>query len=291
MHRAAIESEADLVIADYDVFDQLRSWHVSEVSRLLSEPEYDPFDPRLLASPAVWNKLYRRSVIDAARMEFSRVTVAEDVAFFPYVHECSKIVTVNETVCHYRRHTFVGDHRPPQPVSPRFVEDLCEAYECIRVSARRHLASGRVEVRSAGEHLSKPQSEAEAYAQEVTSRESTSLVNHWHHDMWVAPPPAVEMLVQRLSDVRAQMSFDAWNALLNRFRVYRLQETMEMHPDPASMPLVSVIAYHGDDRGEVLSACQVALCAEVPPVRAHDLIGRCWATARRASRSAEHRVP
>ncbi len=250
MYRAAIEHEADLVIADYDVFDQLRSWRVGEVSQLLSQPEYAPFDPRLLASPAVWNKLYRRSVIDAAGMEFSPVTVAEDVAFFPYVHECSKIVTLNEVVCHYRRHTFVGDNRPPQYVAPRFIEDLCEAYEDIRVSARRHLASGRVEVRSAGEHLPEPLGPAEAYVQEVTLRESTSLINHWHHDMWVAPPLAIEMLAQRLSDVRAQLSFDAWNALLNRFRVYRLQETIAMHSDPASIPLVSIVAHHGDDEAK-----------------------------------------
>ena len=76
----------------------------------------------------------------------------------------------------------------------------------------------------------------------MTSRESTSLVNHWHHDMWVAPPPAVEMLAQRLREVKAQLSFDAWNALLTRFRVYRLQETMAMHADLASIPLVSVVA-------------------------------------------------
>ena len=248
MHRAAVETQADLVIADYDIFDELRSWRLSDVSSLFSQAEYDRFDPRLLDSVAVWNKLFRRSVITGAGMKFSHVEVAEDVAFtLSYVHHCEKIVTVHETVCHYRRHAFVGDYRPPQRVTAEFVEDFCEAFEDVRVSAREHLASGRALTRLAGEHVSEPLGSAEAYAEEVLRRETQSLVNLWHHSMWVATPTAVEMFAGRLRKVRAQLSFDAWNALLTRFRVYRLEETIAMHSDLAAIPLVSVVAHHGDD--------------------------------------------
>jgi len=246
LHRKAVETDADLVIGNYDVFDELRSWRVADVQRLFEREEYDPFDPRLLANVAAWNKLYRRSVIDDHGMLFSHVRVAEDVAFMPFVHNCRKVVTVDEIVCHYRRHAFIGDYRPPQPVTPQFVEDFCEAYRDVRASARAHLGGGRP-VRDGAANCAMLPGDADAYCEEALKRESVSLVNLWHQSMWLADPRAVEMIAERLREVRDQLSFDSWNGLKTRFRVYRLEEVMDSHARIAEIPLVTIAAHHGED--------------------------------------------
>jgi len=244
MYRTALETGADLVIGNYDVFDELRTWRVADVSKLFERPEYGPFDPRLLVNVAAWNKLYRRSVIDEHHLRFSHVRVAEDVAFMPFAHHCRKIATVDEIVCHYRRHAFIGDYRPPQPVTPEFVEDFCEAYEDIRISARAHLGD-REEHGGELPGASDPRPSARAYCEEVLRRESMSLVNLWHQSMWLAEPRAVEMIASRLHEIRDQLTFDAWNGLKTRFRVYRLEETMASYGRIAEIPLVTIAAHHG----------------------------------------------
>ena len=64
LYERAIERHADLVIAKYDIFNRFRTFPVNGINELVKMDRIDKYEPQILWTFSLCNKLFRRSIIE-----------------------------------------------------------------------------------------------------------------------------------------------------------------------------------------------------------------------------------
>ena len=112
LHRAAEQGQADIVQAGYQMFsEQLgdgRTFVWTQEAEFLSTEilaRLDWFVPRARLHIAPWCKLFRKAYLDAHRMMFYDMPVAEDVCFhYQGLLSAARYVVLTDILYHYRVH-------------------------------------------------------------------------------------------------------------------------------------------------------------------------------------------
>lgn len=100
---------SDLVIAKYDIFTEEKRSTVRELDQLVKKEEIDRTDEGILRTFALWNKLFRRSVIEEHCLRFRPVSYSEDGVFLmEFLGKCGSITGLDQVVMRYRRFSESG---------------------------------------------------------------------------------------------------------------------------------------------------------------------------------------
>lgn len=104
LYNRAKEQDADMVIAKYDIFDKTKKSPVTNISEMVKQDVIDKYDTRILWTFALWNKLFKKSIIDENDISFPPVSNAEDGVFvFKYTFQTKKITGLDKIILHYRK--------------------------------------------------------------------------------------------------------------------------------------------------------------------------------------------
>jgi len=253
LHDRATSTAADLVIGDYEIFDDVHSWHVPEMQTLLEQPAYGPLDPALLTCYVIWNKLYRRDLIEQVNLRFPPYVYAQDSVFaMRYAYQCETIVTLPEDVCRYRRRSLFGELSATQVISLRSEHDHLSTHADIRTAAIQRwdvaLDSAVPSDRSDIERL-----RAE-YVDRLSVKEADRLIGARYANFWHAEEGVAELISARVAELHRSISFAAWQRLARRYSDLCLAELPASKAQAAEHPLVSVIVWDdGDDRTAIES--------------------------------------
>ncbi len=242
LHGRATASGADLVIGDYEIFDDVHSWHVPEMQTLLEQPAYGPLDPALPSCYVIWNKLYRRDLIEQARLRFPPYVYAQDSVFaMRYAYLCETIVTLPEDVCRYRRRSLFGELSATQVISLRSERDHLSTHADIRTAAIQRwdvaLDSADPSNRSEIERL------LAEYLNRLSVKEADRLVGARYANFWHAEEGVAELISARVAELSRVIPFAAWQRLARRYPDLPLAQLPKSKPQAAEHPLVSVIVW------------------------------------------------
>ena len=242
LHKRATATGADLVIGDYVIFDDVHSWHVPEMETLLEQPGYGPLDPALLSCYVIWNKLYRRSIIEAAGLRFPPYVYAQDSVFaMRYAYLCASIATLQADVCRYRRRSLFGELSATQVISLHSEHHHLCTHADIRAAAIARWEQELDSV-STADRAQMELSRGE-YLDRLNAKEADRLVGARYANFWHAEEGVAELISARVAQLRTSISFGAWQRLVHRYPDLSLTQLPSTKAEAALQPIVSVIAW------------------------------------------------
>lgn len=200
LYNRAIEQEADLVIAKYDMFDQYKTYNIVNINRLVTLDTVDKYDLEILWTFSLWNKLYKKSLIDQYHFRFPPISYTEDGAFvMEFVYHTNKITALNMIVCHYRR-MFEGEATSiTASVSPSKIRDYITAHKIILQSAQRSILRDYPQYSSIQEAREKD-IEIHKYLCEIIRKELQILIGQFYFKFWSLEEGIVQLLIDEIND-------------------------------------------------------------------------------------------
>ena len=265
LHGRATASGADLVIGDYVIFDDVHSWHVPEMQTLVEQSAYGPLDPALLSCYVIWNKLYRRSIIEQAGLRFPPYVYAQDSVFaMRYAFLCDTIVTLPEDVCRYRRRSLFGELSATQVISLRSEHDHLSTHADIRTAAtqrwEQELDSADTSDRPRLERLHTE------YFDRLYAKEADRLVGARYANFWHAEEGVAELISERVAVLRGSISFGAWQKVVRRYPDLCLSALPTSKAAAAARPIISVLVWDDGRDPDALRATVHSVYAQRFPL-------------------------
>ena len=265
LHGRATATRANLVIGDYVIFDDVHSWHVPEMQTLVEQPAYGPLEPALLSCYVIWNKLYRRSIIEQAGLRFPPYVYAQDSVFaMRYAFLCDTIATLAEDVCRYRRRSLFGELSATQVISLRSEHDHLSTHADIRTAA-----TGRWEQElESADASDRPRLEGlrTEYFDRLCAKEANRLVGARYANFWHAEEGVAKLISERVAVLRASISFGAWRQLVRRYPDLCLSELPTSKLAAAERPILSVLVWDDGRDPDALRATMHSVYAQRFPL-------------------------
>lgn len=242
LHERAIATGADLVIGDYVIFDDVHSWHVPQMETLLARSSYGPLDSELLSCYVIWNKLYRRSIIETANLRFPPYVFAQDSVFaMRYAYLCESIATLQEDVCRYRRRSLFGELSATQVISLRSEHHHLATHADIRAAATLRWDEELERADSSDlPELTRVRAE---YFDRLNAKEADRLVGARYANFWHAEEGVAQLISARVAELRSSISFAEWQRLARRYSDLCLSELPSSKQQASESPIISVIVW------------------------------------------------
>jgi len=265
LHERMTETHADLVIGNYLIFDDVHSWHVPDMRSLLEQPEYGPLDPALLSCYVIWNKLYRREIIEAAALRFPPYVFAQDSVFaMRYAFLSRTIVTLDADVCHYRRRSLFGELSATQVISLRSERDHLATHADIRSSAEERWNAELATAEPA--ELPLLERKRAEYLDRLGAKEVERLVSARYANLWYAEEGVAELISARVAELRDSISYAVWRGLASSHADLCLTRLPRSRAEAAREPILSVIVWDDGRSSESLDATMHSIYAQRFPL-------------------------
>ena len=198
LYDTAINNRADLVIAKYDIFDLYKVLPVNNINGLVIQDTIDKYDMSILWTFSLWNKLYKRELIEQYHFRFPPISYSEDGAFLmEYVYHARKITGLDKVVTHYRRMHDGGNFSITASVSPSKIRDYITAHHMILDSAEKSILKDHPEYGSM-EEARKQDLEIHKYFNEIIKKELQVLLNQFYIKFWELEQATVQMIVDEI---------------------------------------------------------------------------------------------
>lgn len=246
----ADEFDADQVIGDYEVFDNTHSWHIPAMDRMLSASAYAPLDEALLTCYVIWNRLYRRSIIEATGLRFPPITFAEDSVFaMSYTYQCAIIATIPDDVYRYRKRDLTGERSATQMITIASERDHQAAHAAVREAAKARFAQERRLFGSDGR--SAVEVRLASYRDALLLKEAGNLIDTRYSHFWTAEPGVIELIGRRIAEIKNEASLNMWDELVRTTREVSIESLPTDAAQVVQSAVVSVIAWSdGSDPAE-----------------------------------------
>lgn len=204
LYLRAKETGADLVIAKYDIFDEIRSYKVNNINDLVEKKDIEKYDNQILQTFALWNKLFRRELIVKHEFKFPPISYSEDGAFLmEYIYHAEKITGLEEVVLHYRR--MLESNSITANVSKKKVEDYIEAHRLIIQSAKNSFLRDYPEY-TIWEEAEEGDEEIRDYMQQILLKEIRILLNQFYFKFWSLEEDCIDLIVKEI-EYRSKMLY------------------------------------------------------------------------------------
>lgn len=200
LYNKAIRRKADLVIAKYDIFNRYRVFPVNGINDLVQEKRIDKYDPRILWTFSLCNKLFKKEIIDKYSLTFAPISYSEDGAFLmEYIFHTKRITGLNKVIFHYRRMYDGEAESITASVSPGKIMDYIEAHRMIYHSAEKSLLQDYSEYSSLEEIMEKRE-DIHKYINEITRKELQILLDQFYAKFWELDDDILQFLVSEMNE-------------------------------------------------------------------------------------------
>ena len=196
----AKEHQSDLIIGNYDVLNLYKIAPVHSLDELICLEEIDKYNPDILKTFALWNKLFRRDLIEKHHLRFEPISYSEDGVFvMKYLFYCTQITGLNKLLIHYRRFDDINGGSITATVSPQKIKDYITAHQLILTSAKESFLKDYPEYNSI-EEAEQKNPEIHNYINKIMQKELLVLLKRFYAKLWTLEQPTIEFLVQQINN-------------------------------------------------------------------------------------------
>lgn len=200
LYRCAVKRKADLVIAKYDIFDQVRVYPVHSIDDLVMKRKIKKYDQQIWWTFALWNKLFKREIIERYSLEFPPVSYSEDGVFvMQYIYCSRKITGLDKIVIHYRRLNNLNASSVTASVSPSKIRDYVKAHQLIYDFALKSLLKDYPGYSSIIE-LERENLDVHLYLDEFRKKKIQILIDQFYTKFWQLDECTVNLLVDEITN-------------------------------------------------------------------------------------------
>ena len=258
LYAAGRREFADLVIglAEFESIDEV---HIPEPHlRLAKQKKIDRYDPDMNRTFAIWNKMYKRQVIEENHIRFLPISHTEDGVFtYQFAQNCGTITGCNSVVYRYVRRIAWESESLTQTMSKKSLEDLLKAFNIIEEtveSAYRETVS-QLEARGAGANeLEELDCRFRIFREDMFVRfTSVNLLGDFYRFIWRLDQETIAVIEERVKQYKERIFPSAWEKKVDgRNGDLALYKKILLSPEElAEEPILSVVVTAGVPKDKV----------------------------------------
>lgn len=249
LYQCAVRRKADLVIAKYDIFDRYRTIPVNGINDLVQEKKIGIYDPRILWTFSLCNKLFKREIIEKHSLRLPPISYSEDGAFLMnYIYHSQKITGLDKVIFHYRRMYNGEAESITASISPAKIKDYIEAHHLIFKSAEKSFLRDYPDCLSM-EDVMERYDEIQKYMNEIIRKELQILLDQFYSKFWELGEDTISLLVNEIKEKLASLNIRERSILQDghpEFSLERLPETQAEALEQAHM----TVALYGEEQNK-----------------------------------------
>ncbi len=222
LYDTMMEKQADLVIARYDIFDEHKKTEVHRIDELVQREKIDKFDPDIISTFVLWNKLFRKSIIRDHHIQFAPISYSEDGVFlYDYLYWCESITGLDRLIIHYRKYKEAEFGSITSGITESKITDYVTAHHLILESAKRSLMTRYDQYRSF-EELIDDNMECQTYIHEIMKKELRILLKNFYPRFWKLKQHSIESIVAEIHKCVGMIDLSSLADLEQDFSLYSL---------------------------------------------------------------------
>ena len=199
LYDRAKEKRADLVIAKYDIFNRFKTFPVNGINDLVKMDKIGKYEPQILWTFSLCNKLFRRSIIEKYDLRLPPISYSEDGAFLMrYVYRTSRITGLDKVIFHYRRMYDGEAESITASISPWKIRDYIEAHRLITETAEESILIDFPQYATI-EEVKENNDDIHKYLNEINRKELQILLDQFYAKFWTLSKDTVRHLVDEMS--------------------------------------------------------------------------------------------
>ncbi len=199
LYDRAVSQNADLVVAGYEIFNGVSSRRVKKIEKLTRKDTIDPFDPDLLWTFSLCNKLFRASVVRKHGLRLPDLIYSEDGVFLmSYLAVCGKITGLDQSVFSYRK---MGSALQSSITTSSVTAEKLKSYLTAHREIRRILKE-RLMKRYAEDDINaicRKHSDAAMCMREFSYKELYTLIDQFYLHFWAMDQETADLTRQAVS--------------------------------------------------------------------------------------------
>lgn len=205
LYDRARAKRADLVIAKYDIFNRFQTFPVNGINDLVQMDRIDKYEPQILWTFSLCNKLFRRSIIEQHGLRLPPISYSEDGAFLMrYVYRSNRITGLDRVIFHYRRMYDGEAESITASISSWKIKDYIEAHRIILESAKESILLDYPQYEDIDE-VKEKKDDIHRYLNEICRKEVQILLEQFYAKYWTLPKETAEHLVHEINDKMATL--------------------------------------------------------------------------------------
>lgn len=199
LFHCATEQQADLVIGKYDVLNLYKIAPVHTLDNLVCLEDIDKYNPDILWTFSLSNKLFRRELIEKYHLRLPLISYSEDGAFLvQFLYRCSKITGLDQIIFHYRRYNEADGGSITASISPSKIKDYITAHQMILSYAEESFLRDFPEYASI-EEAREQNEEIHCYLNTIIQKELLILLNRFYAKFWALDTSTIEFLLNQIN--------------------------------------------------------------------------------------------
>lgn len=241
MYNTASEKEADLLIAKYDIFNRHTTIEIHNLDELVILEEIDKYNTDILWTFALWNKLFRRSLIQKYNLKFAPISYSEDGAFVTeYLYHCDKITGLDQVITHYRKYDDGGSITAS--ISPSKIKDYITAHQLILSSAKESFLRDYPEYNSI-EEARQQNTEIHDYLNTIIQKELQIILNQFYIQFWSLDTETVQRLINEVHSLLQTLDMRTISLLSSSFPEFSLYDIKSSKEEVLANALFTAVLY------------------------------------------------
>ena len=202
LYATAHRRKSDLVIAKYDIFNQFKHIEVKNINELVAKRKIDKYDLKILWTFSLWNKLFKKQIIDENNFRFKDLCYSEDAEFLmKYVYAAKRITGLDKVVLHYRRIAVTvqdEDSSITATLDSRKISDYITAHDLVLKHAEKSILKDFSEYGSLSAAMQE-NFEINLYINEIIKKELQILLNQFYSKFWNLSGTDTEMIINEIN--------------------------------------------------------------------------------------------
>lgn len=243
MCEKAEKESADLVIAEYDIFNEYRTFSVPLMKKLSSMDKITWKTREILWTFSLCNKVFRRSKLEEINLRFPKTNYSEDGVFvMNFVYQASKIIGYEGIVFHYRRMTTAEQKSITSAVSEQKVKDYLISHDMIYDSMIGKFLQENPKYKDFDE-LKENDSEANDYVNEFLKKEISILFNQFYKLFWTLDESLIELIVKNINRLLKKIDVKTYYEIAGKMPELILRNLPISYETAKKAANISVVLY------------------------------------------------
>ncbi len=250
MCNKANRESADLVIAQYDIFNEFRTFSVPLMEKLTSMNKITWKTREILWTFSLCNKVFRRSKIEEMNLRFPKTNYSEDGVFvMNFVYRAKKIIGFEGIVFHYRRMTDAEQKSITSAVSEQKIKDYLLSHELIYSAMSERFLEDNDKFNEF-EILKENDFEVSDYANEFLKKEISILFNQFYKLFWSLDENLIELIVKNIEKLLKKVDTKTYYEIAGRMPELVLRNLPISYEDAKENANISVVLYEEIEKEE-----------------------------------------